>query len=227
MSKNSVKKATITAALICAAIAPGISSAHDTTGVLGAAISNIDVYHTSCFTWTAAGAAAFGGSALPAKRFAARVAKQCATNNAACGGQAGTLRVSIGGKDSTPNDSATLIGASATTTATGGGAIHGEAGTTWTATPSAWAQTANNGPATDKSGDYLVAVSHESAVAHKYWVQFHCEDVAVGALPVPSDLNNNRHTGTGVTATGATIVGPYDGSPVGTVPGDWNMVINQ
>lgn len=224
MSKNSVKKATITAALICAAIVPGISNAHDTTGVLGSAISNIDVYHTSCFTWTTAAAAALAKpeSALPTQRFVARVAKKCANPNAACGAQTGTLRVTAAPEDSTANDGATLRGATATATAANGGAALGET-PTWVATPSAWVQTANAG-ITDKNGEYIIAVGHETAVANNYWVQFHCEYPAVNASPAPSGTNGLIHTGTGILGTGETpITSPFNGP----TDGDWNMIINQ
>jgi hypothetical protein len=219
MIKNKFKLSLLATAMICAAGFSGVSSAHDTTGALGASVSAIDVYHTSCFTWTAAGAAAVGQSALPTKRFVGRVAKKCVTADTACGATGGNVKISIGAKDTTANAAAT--GATATATANTGGALNGELPGVWTATPSSWVQVANTGTA-NKNGDYLVAVGHETAVASNYWVQFHCEAIALGASPSPANTNDLNHSGTGVTATGGSIASP--GAATG---GDWNQFINQ
>lgn len=231
MIKNKFKLSLLATAMICAAGVSGVSSAHQAPGSLAATSGAIDVYHTSCFTWTAAGAAAatiINGeteTALPAKRFVARVAKQCAatSQNATCNAAANIVTVSIAGKDGSPTVAGTGISAS-TTTAVGAG-VQDAASALWLAPWSAWVATANNGAATNKNGDYIFAVAHSSAVANPYLAEIHCENVAVGASPVPG--TNGIHTGTGVTATGGTIASPFAGSPVGTTGGDFNQIINQ
>lgn len=220
MKQLHVKRTIMSAALIAAAGFSGIASAHDVQGALANIIPSVDVYHTSCFTYSAADAAALGESANAPKRFVGRVAKKCATNNAACGAQGGTVRISIGAVN--PIAASTAGAYSSTSTATSPGTFKGEPATgAWTAPASAWAQVANNGPATDKSGLYVVAISHADTLAHNYMAQIHCEDVAVGAAPTPSATNGVIHTGTGITATGGQV------PAAGTADADYANDINQ
>ncbi|MDO9163765.1 MAG: hypothetical protein Q8N35_18165 [Methylococcaceae bacterium] len=225
MKRSNLKTAILSAAILSAVSVSGVSSAHDVQGSLANIIPSIDVYHTSCFTWSAAGAAPNGASTLATQRFVARVGKKCTTNNAACNAQGGTVRVSIGAIS--PIAASTTGANASTTTAINGGAFHGEVGTgAWTATPSAWARVANNG-AVDKNGLYVVAISHADTIAHNYLAQFHCEKETVGSAVPASDTNNAIHTGTGVTLTGGQIASPFTGAPAGAVPLELSNDINQ
>jgi len=131
-----------------------------------------------------------------------------------------TLRVSIG----SPYGNTPVAGSSVSTlaaTATGGGVLDPDAGI-WvqgTTKSASWAQVANN--ATVKNGPYIFAVSHSTAGANNYLVKLHCENVAVGALPLP-DSSVGIHTGTGV---GAGNIDEPNG--VVTTTADYNQFINQ
>jgi hypothetical protein len=98
-----------------------------------------------------------------------------------------------------------------------------------TVTPALWGNGTNAGAwvqvkdtlGTDANGTYTVAVSHTPGVATSYLATFHCENVAVGALPLP-DSSPSIHTGTGI------CVGNSDcPSPTGATIGDFNQYINQ
>lgn len=240
MKKQTLKMSLLASAIICAMGGSSMSmAAYSAPGTLpgtdAGAASAIDVYHTSCFTWSAAGAAAQipPESASATKRFVARVLHRCGTNNAACNPSAGgsspasRLRVSIG----SPNGNTPLAGATSVTSApvNGGGILIDGAfvPALWGDGTSAgiWIQVSDNlGP--DANGSYIFAVSHTPGQTSSYVVQFGCENVAVGALPAP-DSSTNIITGTGVN-TGANpnswIDVPNNSS---TTAADYNQIIDQ
>ncbi|TPQ29642.1 hypothetical protein ACH518_17580 [Methylomonas sp. HW2-6] len=217
---NLTKKTALSAVLALGTLAyAGWATAHEAAGVLGStSASTVDVYHTSCFTLSAAQVADplgeyFGASTLATKRFVAQVHKQCTTNNAACNAAAGSVRVSIGAI----GGSNQVGGSSASTSTTGSGAQHPETLLWLSGAGSAWVQVADTVGA-DRNGDYIVAISHSSATTNTYQASFHCEDVLLGN---PAPGTDTQHTGTGVTTTGGANPNGVDQAA------DYVQIINQ
>ncbi len=237
MKNNTLKLTLLSTAMLCAISLSNVSMAHTAPGTLSAAdagtASEIDVYHTSCFTWNAAGAAAAGGeSTAAAQRFVARAYHRCSTLNATCtptalSGATSKVKVSVG----SPFGNTPLAGVSSTTGVpvnSGGVLVDG------TVIPNLWGDGTNAGAwaqvkdnlGADANGTYTVAVSHTPGVATNYLATFHCENVAVGALPAP-DSSVGIHTGTGVNngANPNSFIDVPNGS--GTTAADWNQFIDQ
>jgi hypothetical protein len=87
-------------------------------------------------------------------------------------------------------------------------------------TKSGWGQVADTAGA-DRNGTYTFAVSHETAVANTYLAKIHCENVAVGSLPVP-DSSVGIHTGTGILVGGTDV--PNNATTTGA---DYNQPTDQ
>ncbi len=184
----SFKKVLLPMALLSAAGFSGVSWGHVQAGTTGAAVMDIDVYRTSCFSYTSLVNAEPGEVLGAADRFSAKIKRNATL-------PAGNVRVTLG-------------------RLTGGN-------------PPALAPFANNAAGTTNfgacasitsavgagNGLYTFAVSHDTAVANGYQVDFHCEKLA--AVP----CSGTNHTGTGVLTTTPAI-----GSTAGQAPNGVGIV---
>jgi hypothetical protein len=148
MKTRVAKQLLLSSGFLAAGLVATTAEAHSVAGSLGSSsANNVDVYHTTCFSWGADGhpAAPAGEVNGPASRIVARISK---------GSGSGTIKVSLGkiGLGSLGT------GVSATDATTGGTFSSFVTPTTGTG-----------------NGEYTFVVSHSAAVSNTYTVEFHCE----------------------------------------------------
>ncbi|MEQ1546201.1 hypothetical protein [Methyloglobulus sp.] len=184
----SFKKVLLPMALLSAAGFSGISWGHVAAGTTGGAIMDVDVYHTSCFSYTSLVNAEPGEVLGAADRFSAKIKRNVTS-------PAGNVRVTLGRITGLPNPSPSPFANNA-------------AGTTNFGACASITSAVGAG-----NGLYSFAVSHDTAVANGYQVDFHCEKLA--AIP----CSGNFHTGTGVLTTTPAL-----GSTAGQAPNGVGIV---
>lgn len=223
--KTAMFKLASISALLGASLLTGAVSAHEAVGTLSANASAIDVYHTSCFTWDAAAAAALvpPEAATAAKRFVGQVHKQCTTNNAACNAPAGTVKITLGSPFGEKTSAGvTSNGVSATSNTTGSGAVNADTGLWLSGAGSSWVQVADLLGA-DANGTYTFAITHDNSTAISYQASIHCENATLGTA-VPGATN--QHTGTGVAGS-AAAGWPDVANGATSTAADFNLFIHQ